>query len=183
MKRPIASGEDPATREDEKKKKIKVMDDQEEVLADGASAVLLDENLLYEVLRHADARTLASAACVSRRWHATARDERLWELICTRQSANIGCGIQQLRSVVLALGGFRVSGLPMFHPCHLRPLDLPQRHPIFNHNVTRSFTVGLLISYKTVHLCHHLYQHKAVSSTIFSILPSSTHPSSPSSPP
>ncbi|KAK3004346.1 hypothetical protein RJ639_018050 [Escallonia herrerae] len=99
MKRSIAGGEDPVTREDDKKKKIKVMDDQEEVLADGVSAVLLDENLLYEVLRHADARTLASAACVSRRWHATARDERLWELICTRQSANIGCGIQQLRSV------------------------------------------------------------------------------------
>ncbi|KAK2985667.1 hypothetical protein RJ640_006930 [Escallonia rubra] len=121
MKRPIAAGEDPATREDDKKKKkIKVMDDQEEVLADGASAVLLDENLLYEVLRHADARTLASAACVSRRWHATARDERLWELICTRQSANIGCGIQQLRSVVLALGGFR-----RLHSLYLWPLFKP----------------------------------------------------------
>ncbi|KAH9743202.1 F-box protein GID2 [Citrus sinensis] len=45
----------------------------------------LDENLLFEVLKHADARTLARAACVNKFWHKTAQDE----------------------SVVLALGGFR----------------------------------------------------------------------------
>lgn len=67
----------------------------------------LNENLLYEVLKHADARTLAMAACVSKGWHRTALDERLWELIYTRQCANINCGPTQLRSVVLALGGFR----------------------------------------------------------------------------
>ncbi|KAL2942308.1 F-box protein GID2 [Bienertia sinuspersici] len=68
----------------------------------------LDENLLYEVFKHADAKTLALASCVSKQWHHTAQDERLWELICTRHWSNsINCGTQQLRSVVLALGGFR----------------------------------------------------------------------------
>ncbi|MFS8034232.1 hypothetical protein Hanom_Chr17g01578761 [Helianthus anomalus] len=52
------------------------------------TAVLLDENLLCE------------------QWHRTAHDERLWELICTKHWANIGCGNTPLRSVVLALGGF-----------------------------------------------------------------------------
>uniref|UniRef100_A0A5B7BTV6 F-box protein GID2 n=1 Tax=Davidia involucrata TaxID=16924 RepID=A0A5B7BTV6_DAVIN len=66
-----------------------------------------DEDMLFEVLKHADARTLATAACVSKQWRRTAEDELLWEMICTRHWANIGCDSQQLRSVVLALGGFR----------------------------------------------------------------------------
>ncbi|GMI91114.1 SLEEPY1, GAI AN REVERTANT 2 [Hibiscus trionum] len=80
----------------------------------------LDENLLYEVLKHVDARTLAMASCVSKQWHKTAKDERLWELICTRHWANIGCGTQQLRSVVLPLGGFR-----RLHSLYLWPLSKP----------------------------------------------------------
>ncbi|KAK6159020.1 hypothetical protein DH2020_006334 [Rehmannia glutinosa] len=50
-----------------------------------AEAVLLDENLLYEVLRHVDdGRTLSKAACLAARWKRTAHDERLWEPICTK---------------------------------------------------------------------------------------------------
>ncbi|KAM0942754.1 putative F-box domain-containing protein [Dioscorea sansibarensis] len=67
----------------------------------------LGDDLVFEVLKRADARTLAAAACVSRRWRAMTKDERIWEAVCTRQWANFGCGNQQLRSVVLALGGFR----------------------------------------------------------------------------
>ncbi|CAI9267104.1 unnamed protein product [Lactuca saligna] len=85
-----------------------------------ATAVLNDENLLYEVLKHVDAKTLGAAACVSRQWHRTAQDERLWELICTRHWANIGCGSNQLRLVVLALGGFRC-----LHSNYLLPLSKP----------------------------------------------------------
>ncbi|MFS7972832.1 putative F-box domain-containing protein [Helianthus anomalus] len=84
------------------------------------TAVLLDENLLYEVLKHVDARTLGAAGCVSKQWHRTAQDERLWELICTKHWANIGCGNTQLRSVVLALGGFR-----RLHSHYLWPLSKP----------------------------------------------------------
>ncbi|XXG44467.1 hypothetical protein AAC387_Pa01g4263 [Persea americana] len=80
----------------------------------------LDEDLLFEVLKHVDARTLGLAACVSKQWWKTAKDERLWEMICTRQSASIGCGNQQLRSVVLALGGFR-----RLHALYLWPLLKP----------------------------------------------------------
>ncbi|XP_068656636.1 F-box protein GID2-like [Aristolochia californica] len=71
------------------------------------SGFQLDEDLLFEVLKHADAKSLATAACVCKQWYRTAQDERLWEMVCTRHWANIGCGNQQLRSVVLALGGFR----------------------------------------------------------------------------
>ncbi|KAI3785441.1 hypothetical protein L1987_44559 [Smallanthus sonchifolius] len=84
------------------------------------TAVLLDENLLYEVLKHVDARTLGAAGCVNKQWHRTAQDERLWELICTKHWANIGCGNNQLRSVVLALGGFR-----RLHSHYLWPLSKP----------------------------------------------------------
>ncbi|KAK8552001.1 hypothetical protein V6N13_120436 [Hibiscus sabdariffa] len=100
---------------DLKMKKVKEDSDEQE-----AGFMNLDENLLYEVLKHVDARTLAMASCVSKQWHKTAKDERLWELICTRHWANIGCGTQQLRSVVLPLGGFR-----RLHSLYLWPLSKP----------------------------------------------------------
>lgn len=110
--------------EDSRMKKIRIESGRDEVEEGGGRVGAmqnLDENLLFEVLKHVDARTLASAACVSKLWHRTAQDERLWELICTRHWANIGCGNQQLRSVVLALGGFR-----RLHSQYLVPLSKPQ---------------------------------------------------------
>lgn len=104
MKRPVED------LPDQKLKKIKHHDDDVdlEIRKENESGFnILDENLLFEVLKHVDAKTLATAACVSKQWHNTAQDERLWELICTRHWSNLGCGYQQLRSVVLALGGFR----------------------------------------------------------------------------
>ncbi|XP_073000700.1 F-box protein GID2 [Typha latifolia] len=80
----------------------------------------LGEDLVFEVLKRADARTLAAAACVSHRWRRLAEDERLWEAVCVRHWANIGCGGQQLRAVVLALGGFR-----RLHSLYLLPLLSP----------------------------------------------------------
>ncbi|KAI3686871.1 hypothetical protein L1987_80560 [Smallanthus sonchifolius] len=79
---------------------------------------LLDENLLYEVLKHVDKRTLDSASCVCKQWHRTTPVERLWELICTKRWTNMSCGDNQLRSVVLALGGFR-----RLHAHYLWPLS------------------------------------------------------------
>ncbi|CAN0922365.1 F-box protein GID2 [Linum grandiflorum] len=106
-------------------KRIKLQDEEPPTPTDssdsGTGFVNLDENLLYEVLKHADAATLGRAACVSKQWHRTAEDERLWELICTKHWANIGCGNQQLRSVVLALGGFR-----SLHSQYLWPLSKPK---------------------------------------------------------
>ncbi|KAJ1703644.1 hypothetical protein LUZ63_003423 [Rhynchospora breviuscula] len=67
----------------------------------------LTEDLLYEVLRRADERTLGAAACVSSRWRRLAQDERIWESVCLRHWAALGCAPSQLRSVVMALGGFR----------------------------------------------------------------------------
>ncbi|RZC54884.1 hypothetical protein C5167_013731 [Papaver somniferum] len=77
----------------------------------------LNDDLAIEVLKHFDAKTLATAACVNKKWSKMAEDERLWEFICTRHWANIGCGNRQLRSVVLALGGFR-----RLHSLYIWPL-------------------------------------------------------------
>ncbi|XVF36354.1 hypothetical protein REPUB_Repub19eG0051400 [Reevesia pubescens] len=102
---------------DQKMKKIKEEADDEEE----SGLMNLDENLLFEVFKHADAKTLARASCVSRLWRQTSKDERLWELICTRHWANIGSTTQQLRSVVLPLGGFR-----RLHSLYLDSLSKPQ---------------------------------------------------------
>ncbi|XWS14758.1 hypothetical protein CRYUN_Cryun35bG0035600 [Craigia yunnanensis] len=114
MKRSASDSQVPGA--DQKMKKIKEDAEEEE-----SGLMNLDENLLYEVLKHVDARTLAMASCVSKLWLKTAKDEQLWELICTRHWANIGCVTQQLRSVVLPLGGFH-----RLHSRYLVPLSKPQ---------------------------------------------------------
>lgn len=107
MKRSNDSDEDPTAVDSPEitNRKRKGKAGEEEYLSRGFRD--LDGDLLFEVLKHLDARSLATAAGVSRQWRRTVEDERLWELLWMRQSRNIGCGNQQLRSVVLALGGFR----------------------------------------------------------------------------
>lgn len=120
LKRGIDDGDDGEKAKMKKKTKVEGGDDEEKEVSRESGFVNLDENLLYEVLKHVDARTLGTAACVSKQWHKTAQDERLWELICTRHWPNIGCGNHQLRSVVLALGGFR-----RLYSLYLCPLSKP----------------------------------------------------------
>lgn len=120
MKRSLSS----EANEDRKMKRVKEEEGDEKI--DGVceknrGLASFDENMLFEVLKHVDAKTLAMSSCVNKQWHKTAQDERLWELICTKQWANTGCGEQQLRSVVLALGGFR-----RLHSLYLLPLSKPQ---------------------------------------------------------
>ncbi|KAJ8747973.1 hypothetical protein K2173_012946 [Erythroxylum novogranatense] len=127
MKRPLESED--VILDADMKKKVKIQEDKAEKgvveveagVDSGTGFLNLDENLLFEVLKHVDARTLGRAACVSKQWNRTSQDERLWELICTKHWANIGCANQQLRSVVLALGGFR-----RLHSQYLWPLSKPQ---------------------------------------------------------
>ncbi|XP_044474886.1 F-box protein GID2-like [Mangifera indica] len=115
MKRTVFDSAD--SGDDPKMKKVKHIEDEEEEEEVKETGLMnLDENLLFEVLKHVDAKTLATAACVNKQWYKTCQDERLWELICTRHLANVGCGTQQLRSVVLALGGFR--RLHSLYLCH-----------------------------------------------------------------
>lgn len=78
----------------------------------------LGEDAIFEILRRAEARTLAAAACVSQGWRQLAEDERLWEAACVREWANLGFSQQQLRAVVLSLGGFR-----RLHAVYIRPLQ------------------------------------------------------------
>ncbi|CAN8230747.1 unnamed protein product [Cochlearia groenlandica] len=106
------------------KQKMKIThEEQEEEERSVIGFASLDENLVYEVLKHVDAKTLAISSCVGKIWHKTTKDERLWELICTRHWANLGCGQNQLRSVVMSLGGFK-----KLHSLYLWPLSSPNRH-------------------------------------------------------
>ncbi|KAI3880400.1 hypothetical protein MKW92_002123 [Papaver armeniacum] len=108
----------PVTEEEDerlKKRKNKLQEDDDDDTEIGF--VKLNDDLAFEVLKHFDAKSLATAACVNKKWSKMAEDERLWEIICTRHWANIGCGNRQLRSVVLALGGFR-----RLHSLYIWPL-------------------------------------------------------------
>ncbi|KAI3840453.1 hypothetical protein MKW92_020114 [Papaver armeniacum] len=108
----------PVTEEEDerlKKRKNKLQEEDDDDTEIGF--VKLNDDLAFEVLKHFDAKSLATAACVNKKWSKMAEDERLWEIICTRHWENIGCGNRQLRSVVLALGGFR-----RLHSLYIWPL-------------------------------------------------------------
>ena len=121
-----------------KKIKTEVEESEEpEGIGESSGFVNLDNNLLFEVFKHVDAKTLAMASCVSKQWHDTAQDERLWELICTRHWANTGCATTQLRSVVLALGGFR-----RLHSLYIWPLSKPQSSSSSSSSVASSSAWG-----------------------------------------
>lgn len=125
MKRSLSDDAAPASGDDRKMKKVKLAEcdgaPENRTAENSGGSVYFDENLLFEVLKHVDAMTLAMAGCVSKQWNKTAKDERLWELICTRQWVNTGCSEEQLRTVVLALGGFR-----RLHALYLGPLSRPK---------------------------------------------------------
>ncbi|XP_035835487.1 F-box protein GID2-like isoform X3 [Helianthus annuus] len=128
MKRSITLSEDQNYMDSCNMKK-KIRQDQipkTVTVADETSVgVLLDENLLYEVLKHVDARTLGAVGCVNKLFNRTAQDERLWELICTQHWAKIGSNNNndQFRAVVLALDGLSLCGSSSVWPC------LPPQQP------------------------------------------------------
>ncbi|XP_019155809.1 PREDICTED: F-box protein GID2-like [Ipomoea nil] len=119
MKRSVSGDNGGGDLERRKKGKIEGDGDGSEKASTAAEDVLMDENLLYEVLKHVDARTLAWAACVSKQWNRTAQDERLWEVMCNKDGSrgHYQQQQQQFRAVVLALGGFR-----RLYSLHLWPL-------------------------------------------------------------
>ncbi|XP_076886692.1 F-box protein SNE-like [Bidens hawaiensis] len=61
-------------------------------------------DLLIEVLKRLDGRSLSTAACVCRQWCAIARNDTLWEHLCFRNASPPPVGV---RPVVSALGGYR----------------------------------------------------------------------------
>ncbi|KAK6141809.1 LOW QUALITY PROTEIN: hypothetical protein DH2020_024447 [Rehmannia glutinosa] len=79
-----------------------------------AEAILLDENLLYEVLRHVDdGRTLAKAACPAVEADGTQR-----ATLGADPHETLPPQLMRLRAIVLALGGFR-----RLYSSHLRPAE------------------------------------------------------------
>ncbi|XP_038694893.1 F-box protein SNE-like [Tripterygium wilfordii] len=61
-------------------------------------------DILIEILKRLDGRSLSVAACVCRLWCTIARSDSLWENLCFRQVSPPPSGV---RPVVVALGGYR----------------------------------------------------------------------------
>ncbi|KAH6781007.1 hypothetical protein C2S52_012244 [Perilla frutescens var. hirtella] len=61
-------------------------------------------DVLIEILKRLDDRSLGIAACVCRLWCALTRNDALWEHLCFRQLSPPPEGV---RTVVVALGGYR----------------------------------------------------------------------------
>ncbi|KAL7185941.1 hypothetical protein ACSBR2_027821 [Camellia fascicularis] len=61
-------------------------------------------DILIEILKRLDGRSLGSAACVCRLWRSIARNDWLWEHLCFRHVSPPPVGV---RPVVAALGGYR----------------------------------------------------------------------------
>lgn len=73
-----------------------------------------NSDILVEILKRLDDRSLGVAACVCRLWCSITRNDSLWENLCFRHVSPSPSGI---RPVVVALGGYR----RLYMVC-LRPL-------------------------------------------------------------
>ncbi|XP_047938439.1 F-box protein SNE-like [Salvia hispanica] len=61
-------------------------------------------DVLIEILKRLDEKSMGVAACVCRLWCALTRNDALWEHLCFRQLSPPREGV---RTVVAALGGYR----------------------------------------------------------------------------
>ncbi|KAJ9176790.1 hypothetical protein P3X46_012068 [Hevea brasiliensis] len=61
-------------------------------------------DILIEILKRLDGRSLGVAACVCRLWCTIARNDSLWEDLCFRHVSPPPSGV---RAVVVALGGYK----------------------------------------------------------------------------
>ncbi|XP_071689038.1 F-box protein SNE-like [Rutidosis leptorrhynchoides] len=61
-------------------------------------------DLLIEILKRLDGRSLGAAACVCKQWCSITRNDSLWEHLCFRHVSPAPVGV---RPVVSALGGYR----------------------------------------------------------------------------
>ncbi|KAK1414409.1 hypothetical protein QVD17_30153 [Tagetes erecta] len=73
---------------------------------DGYETFCINDNLdiLIEVFKRLDGRSLGAAACVCRKWCSITRNDSLWEHLCFRNVSPPPVGV---RPVVSALGGYR----------------------------------------------------------------------------
>eukprot|EP01018_Ginkgo_biloba_P014569 Gb_29906 [translate_table: standard] len=73
-------------------------------------------DLLEEILKQLDAKSVGKVACVSRQWCEAAHNEQLWETICTRHWPSTHFSKERLKAVVGGLGGFRRFYVNCLHP-------------------------------------------------------------------
>ncbi|KAJ4981832.1 hypothetical protein NE237_032669 [Protea cynaroides] len=84
------------------------------------------QDILVEILKRVDGRSLGVAACVCRQWRSLSRHDSLWENICFR---HVSPPPYDVRHVVVALGGYRRLYMVCLRPlltrlsCRLSRLD------------------------------------------------------------
>lgn len=116
-----------------------------------------NDDLLHEILKHVDAKTLALASCVNRRWRKAAGNQSLWESICTRFWPATFSRPKQLQSVVAALGGFRRLYALCLHPLLLRSDFSPQNFAFPSLSTCRKGAGGPKWGSDEVHLSLSLF--------------------------
>lgn len=99
-------------------------DEEEAVEVEERSCFCINDNMdvLVEILKRLDHRSLAVAASVCRLWCALTRNDALWEHLCFRHVSPPPHGV---RTVVLALGGYRSLYMLCVKPLLSRPAPPP----------------------------------------------------------
>jgi len=100
-----------------------------------------NEDILVEVLKHLDAKSLAMAGCVNKKWKRAVETESLWEGVCRKQWPAAGES-QNMRSVVIALGGYRRFFLLCLRPLLYRSLPIRSSSSC-NHDGLIPFSLSL----------------------------------------
>ncbi|GFQ03026.1 F-box protein sne [Phtheirospermum japonicum] len=100
-------------------------------------------DVLIEILKRLDERSLGVAACVCQLWRGLARNDALWEHLCFRQLAPPPEGV---RTVVVALGGYR----RLYTVCVKPVLSRLERRVWTRHEVELSLSLFCVDYYERV---------------------------------
>ncbi|ERN01617.1 hypothetical protein AMTRI_Chr10g4460 [Amborella trichopoda] len=73
-------------------------------------------DLLEEIFKKLDPKSLGRASCVSKRWREAGASEHVWEVTFHRHWESSRFPVDRLRSMILALGGFRLMYKSCLHP-------------------------------------------------------------------
>lgn len=83
---------------------------------------VLDNDLVFEVLKRVDPMTLATASCVSSDFRSMSEDEALWKKFCNKRWPSTKDG--EAKSILLSVGGYK----KLYAECY--PLIVSREQPV-----------------------------------------------------
>ena len=79
---------------------------------------IMNVDILEEIMKHMDAKSLGIISCVSKGCQKAAESEYVWKILCTHILPSSVLETERLQSLVSIMGGFKRLYMNFLHPLH-----------------------------------------------------------------